>query len=203
MYTIFVTGSLASGKRSACRYLAQHGFLHIDLDDMAKEFLDDEAVQAQLIEAYGSSICSVDGGVDKGSLARQAFASAESTTALNSIIWPLVGARLADIIVGKSCQLEGAAEKLVVEIPMLAEAPSMIELADATLCIKADESIRIDRALARGMQLTDIHNRMALQATDEERFKLCDVVVENNGSLNELFGKLDAWLLTLQQERMF
>lgn len=203
MYVVFVTGPLASGKRSACEYLTQHGFSHLDLDVIAKEFLDDEPVQQQLIEAYGTGICADDGCIDKARLAKMAFANEESSAALNGIIWPLVGARLSDLIVGENCQKDAAGERLVVEIPMLAEAPELLDLADTILCITADESVRIERALARGMLLEDILNRIALQARDEERAALSDVVIENNGSLDSLHEKLDSWIKLQQQEHLF
>ena len=203
MYTVFVTGPLASGKRSACSYLAEHGFAHIDLDDMSKEFLEDELVQQQLLEAYGPEIIDSEGSIDKSALARLAFADASSTAALNSIIWPLIGERLADLIVGQSCQQAQIEEKLVVEAAMLAEAQWCLDLADSIICIDADEDTRIKRAQARGMDLEDIKNRMALQATAAARAQICDVVIENNGSLEALYDKLEAWLLLQYQEHLF
>ncbi|MCL2749424.1 MAG: dephospho-CoA kinase [Coriobacteriia bacterium] len=203
MFTVFVTGSLASGKRSACLHLAQKGFTHIDLDDMAKEFLEDELVQQQLIDAYGEAISDGEGGINKAELARRAFVDAESSKALNGIIWPLVGQRLADMIMGTSCHQKESEEKLVIEIAMLAESQGFTDLADVVLCITASESVRIARALARGMQLKDIQNRIALQASDEVRNALCDVVIDNNGSLESLHTKLDSWLQLQDQEQMF
>jgi len=203
LYTVFITGSLASGKRSACQYLAERGFTHIDLDDMAKECLDDELVLQQLVEAYGREILENEGRINRAELAKRAFVDAESSAALNGIVWPLVSERLADIIVGGSCQKDTTDEKLVVEISMLAESQGYGDLADAILCISANESIRIERALSRGMQLEDIKNRIALQANDEERNALCDVVIENNGSLESLYEKIDSWLQLQQQEHLF
>jgi dephospho-CoA kinase len=203
MFTVFVTGALASGKHAACAYLAQQGFVHIDLDTMAKELLCEQPVQELLQEAYGSSICSADGSIDKARLAEIAFVDESSSEPLNGIIWPLVGKRLSDLIVGNSCQLNSAGTQLVVEIPLLAEAPDLIALADTILCITADESIRVERALARGMQLDDILRRMALQASDEQRAAISDVVIENNTSLAALYEKLDSWLELQRQEHMF
>ncbi|MDR1358543.1 MAG: dephospho-CoA kinase [Coriobacteriales bacterium] len=203
MYTVFVTGPLASGKRTACLYLAQQGFSHIDLDAVAKEFLDDELVQAQLVEAYGTAICESSGTINRAQLAEAAFAGEGSSDALNGIIWPLVGARLSDLIVGNSCQLDRSEERLVVEIPMLAEAPEMLDLADVVVGITADRGIRIERALERGMKLDDVLGRMSLQASDEERAEICDIVIENNGSLDQLYKKLDTWLASANQEQLF
>ena len=203
MFIVFVTGSLASGKHAACTYLAKQGFTHIDLDEMAKEFYEEDFVKWQIIDAYGKSICDASGQIVKAKLAEVAFAKEGASDALNSIIWPLVNARLADIIVGSSSELNRLGEKLAVEIAMLAEAPEMAALADSVLGIEADEDIRIKRALARGMKLEDILNRIALQASDATRAKLCDYVIENNGSLEEFEQKLELWLQSQQEEHMF
>jgi len=203
LYTVFVTGSLASGKHTACLYLVQKGFIHIDLDDIAKEFLQDELVVMQLIEHYGSDILDEEGSIDRGELAQRAFVDTESSIALNETIWPLTQQRLADLILGMSCQQDQSDLKLAIEIPMLAEAPDFADLADTVICITSLSSIRIQRAQARGMALEDIKHRMALQATDEERAEICDVVIENNGSLESLHEKLDAWLQLQQHEQMF
>jgi len=184
-------------------HLAQKGFTHIDLDELAKGFLEDELVQQQLVVAYGAEICDGEGSVVKSKLAERAFANEESSGALNGIMWPLVSERLANILVGKSCAHDPSKEKIVVEVAMLAEAQGFTDLADVVLCITASESVRIERALARGMQLEDVLNRIALQASDEERAAVCDTVIENNGSLDSLHAKLDAWLLLQEQERLF
>ncbi|MCL2806638.1 MAG: dephospho-CoA kinase [Coriobacteriia bacterium] len=196
MHTIFVTGSMASGKRSACRHLATKGFTHIDLDEVAKEFLASESVKHQLALSYGKGIFDDEGNINSSELAARAFTSKESTAALNEIMWPLVANRLASLL---SCEdgLDGRfSAKHVVEIAMLAEAPGFSQLADAVIGISAREDIRIKRALARGMHLEDIHKRMALQASDSERADCCDVVIENNGSLADLHARLDEWFHT-------
>jgi dephospho-CoA kinase len=203
MYTVFVTGPLASGKRAACLYLAKRGFTHIDMDEVAKEFLSEELVIEQLVQAYGPSICTDEGSIDRARLAKLAFADEESTAALNSIIWPLARERLANLLVGRSCEHDRVNDKLCIEIAMLVEMEGIIELADTVLGITADESVRIERALGRGMQLTDIHNRIALQADEEARAAICDMVIENNGDLGSLHKKLDLWLQLQHQERLF
>ncbi len=204
MFTVFVTGPLASGKRSACQYLTTRGFRHIDMDDMAKELLDEEAVQRQLVELYGQDIMDEAAGIiNRAKLAERAFVNEASTEGLNSIIWPLVGAKLSDFLVGNRCQAGCADNKIVVEIAMLAEAPGMTDLADTILGITAEPHIRIERALARGMQHDDITKRMALQASDEERAAICNIVIENNGSIEQLHAKLDVWLELQQQEQLF
>ena len=53
----------------------------------------------------------------------------------------------------------------------------------------------MERAVARGMTETDVRNRMAAQATDEERRAIADVIVENDGDLETLRRRVDAaWM---------
>lgn len=203
MYTVFVTGPLASGKRTACEYLTQHGFAHIDTDVVAKEFLEDTDVIKELAEHYGSAILAEDGSIQRAKLAERAFAGEGTSDFLNGVIWPRVKAKLADVIVGTGCLAGSMQDKLVVEIPMLAEAPDMAHLADSVLCVTASPKVRLERAVARGMQREDAERRMALQASDEERAALCDYVIENDGALEELHRKLKTWLESQRTEHLF
>lgn len=203
MYTVFVTGPLASGKRSACLYLAQKGFSHIDADDIAKEFLNNEEIIHELVNAYGSVILDESGCIDRTALAKKAFASANTSLALNELIWPLVKIRLSDLITNIHCQKNSKNEKLLVEIAMLAEAPDHIELADTVLCITAAPELRLKRAVARGMSFEDARNRMSLQASDEDRAAISDFIIENNGTLESLYRQLDTWMTLSDQEHLF
>jgi dephospho-CoA kinase len=78
----------------------------------------------------------------------------------------------------------------VVEVPLLAEAPQFAGLADVVVAITACESTRVDRAVARGMARSDVTRRVAVQATDAARAALADVVIENEGTLEQLYDVL-------------
>jgi len=183
MYVLALTGGLGSGKSTAAEQLAELGAVVIDLDEVAKTLLDEiPAVRDRVVAAFGESILTPDGRIDRGALAAAAFATEEAAARLDGIVHPAVLAAVAGAL--DTLVLQGDPPPVVVlVIPLLAESPLFIEPVDAVLAISATEEARIDRAVARGMSLADAENRIARQAGDAERREIADYVIENDGDI--------------------
>jgi len=211
MYVVFVTGGLASGKKTVCELLKQRGATVLDLDEIAKKEQESPLILEALVEEFGEDILADDFLLDRKLLAERAFESAEKANKLNEICWPPVYMRLVDLLVGGSCQPMSGGELLVVEIPLLVEAsssdvlhtPDFINLADEVISIEASADIRLDRAKKRGMDPKDAINRLNLQATDEERRVLASFVIDNNGSFEDLEKQVDYWYHLRSSEQLF
>jgi dephospho-CoA kinase len=130
------------------------------------------------------------GAVDRAAVARHAFAAPEERAWLEGLLWPLVGARVAAWREEQSAR-EPAPRALVVETPLLFEA-GLDGLYDATLVIVADESLRAQRAAARGHAAVD--ERTARQLSQEEKAARADHVVRNDRDLAALEQELAAVL---------
>ena len=203
MYVVFVTGGLASGKRTACEFMADHGATLLDLDAIAKEEQENPLILTALMEEFGDDLVNREGELNRRLLAERAFASPERGRKLNEICWPPVIERVADLLIGGSCQPRLNSDFIVVEIPLLVESSKLIEMADEIITVEVDENIRLQRAVERGMDTEDAINRMALQATDDERRKIATHVFDNNGTREELKQQVDDWYSHLRTERMF
>jgi len=68
---------------------------------------------------------------------------------------------------------------VAIEVPLLVEAPVFAELADVVLAVCAPEELRVQRSIAFGRSEADARRRVAVQATDDERAALADVVLVN------------------------
>jgi dephospho-CoA kinase len=200
---VFVTGGLASGKKTVCEYLHSKGATYLDLDAIAKEVSSEPQITRQIQEAFGWDIVDAEGEIKSSLLAERAFATPESSNRLNSIVWPAVKERLADLLISQSCQLMHTGDLVVVEIPMLTEAPDFPELADVIITVSLPEKLRLQRAVERGMSYQDASNRLALQATDEQREAISSVVFENSGSLENLYSQVDNWYNSITVESLF
>jgi dephospho-CoA kinase len=130
MYVVLLTGGLASGKDTVSAYLAELGATLLDLEAIAKEAQLAEPVLMQLKEAFGSDIVGDNGELDRRLLAKRAFGDQESAARLNAICWPAVKERVADYILGNTCQPMERGRLLVVQVPLLVEAPDLLDLAD-------------------------------------------------------------------------
>jgi dephospho-CoA kinase len=203
MYVVLLTGGLASGKDTVSAYLSEFGATILDLDVIAKEAQTDEPVLGQLKEAFGCDIVDGEGVLDRRLLAERAFADPESAERLNAICWPPVKERIAAYILANTCQPLARGELLVVQVPLLVEAPDLLDLADEVVSVVADEGLRFRRAVARGMDPTDARNRIALQASDEQRVAISDSVFTNNGGLDTLKAQVRAWYEDRIESRLF
>ena len=193
MYVVLLTGGLASGKDTVSAILAQLGATVLDLDLIAKEEQEHEPLRSELIVEFGKDIIAPDGSLNRRLLAERAFADKQAADRLNAICWPPVKQRVAGYILYNSCQPMDKSELLVVQVPLLAEAPDFLDLKDEVIAVVADEELRYKRAVARGMNPQDARNRIALQATDQQRIAISDTVFYNNGSLSDLRRQVDSW----------
>jgi len=58
--------------------------------------------------------------------------------------------------------------------------------------VDVPESAQIDRAMQRGMDETDVRQRMLRQASREHRLKAADAVIDNSGSYDATRAQVDA-----------
>ena len=131
--------------------------------------------------------------MDRGAVARFAFASDEERGWLEGLLWPLVGERVAAWRAAETLREPVA---LVVETPLLFEA-GLEGNYDATIAIVADEAVRAARAGARGHEALD--ERTARQLSQAEKASRATYAVENSGSLRELEQELSGVLAKLKR----
>ena len=67
-------------------------------------------------------------------------------------------------------------------------------LAISVVIVLASEQVRLGRLAARGMGEADARSRIAAQASDEQRVAAADVLIHNDGTIEELAGRVtDLW----------
>ena len=137
-------------------------------------------------DRWGDDVVATDGTVDRGAVARHAFASDEERGWLESQLWPRVGERMAAWVTEQSGR-DPAPRALVVEVPLLFES-GLDRGYEATIAVVADEEDRAERAGARGHEAVD--ERTKRQLTQEEKAARATHVVRNDGTLDELERRL-------------
>jgi dephospho-CoA kinase len=185
-----LTGGIGSGKSTALDALERAGAAVLSTDRVVHELYDDDDdVLSAVRERFGDAI-ERDGVVDRGALARVAFATAEDRAWLEGLLWPRVGERMA----AWRASLEASSDRpraAVVEVPLLFES-GMDGVFDATIAVVASEELRASRAGARGHQA--LAERSARQLTQQEKAHRATYVVVNDGTVEELESKLSSLL---------
>jgi dephospho-CoA kinase len=145
-----------------------------------EQYADPELVAA-VVERWGDDVAP-GGVVDRGAVARHAFASDEERHWLEGQLWPRVGQAVSDWVEAHS-DLEQPPKALVIEVPLLFES-GLDRGYDATIAVVADEEIRAQRAGARGHEAVD--ERTKRQLSQEEKAARATYVVHNDGSVEDL-----------------
>lgn len=190
MLRIGITGGLGSGKSEVTAFFKQKGARVFDADLEAKLILlHSEGVQKSVIAAFGDTVLNEVGELDFQRLARHAFANSDRQRQLNDIMHPevILAADKAMIL----AEQDGVA-MFILDAPLLFEA-KLEEYLDLTVVVIADQQVRIKRALERGnLTEEDILRRIQLQMPDKEKLARADLVVTNNGTLEQLQAELEA-----------
>ena len=184
---VAVTGGVGSGKSTVAALLADHGAVVIDADAISREVVEPgTSGLAAVVDRFGDAMLAADGSLDRPALAAIVFSDDEQRAALNAIVHPLVGARVAELV--ERTPLDAV---LVYDVPLLAE-NEMAAGFDLVLVVRASLAVRLQRLAERGMAEQDARNRIAAQASDDERRAIADIVLVNDGTRDDLLRAVDA-----------
>jgi dephospho-CoA kinase len=158
-------------------------------DAVVHELYEGAQLRDAVVARFGAEVAP-EGVVDRAAVARRAFATPEDRAWLEGVVWPLVGARVAEWL-EQVRATRPAPRAAVVEVPLLFEA-DLDQLYDATIAVVAEESVRQQRAAARGHELVD--ERAARQLSQREKAQRATFVVHNDSTEEELEQELSAVL---------
>jgi dephospho-CoA kinase len=188
MLRIGLTGGIGAGKSAVARRLAELGAVVIDADALAREVVAPGTDGlAEVVARFGPAILTPDGQMDRAVVGQIVFGDDEKRRQLEAIVHPRVRDRSAALI-------EAAPPDAVVvhDIPLLVESGAAGGF-DLVVVVLADSDVRLDRLVRlRGMSEEAARARFAVQATDDQRRSVADVVIENNGTVDELRAAVDA-----------
>lgn len=191
MYLIGLTGGIASGKSTVARWLAEHGAVHIDADQLAREAVEPgtEAL-AQIVHEFGDRVINADGTLNRAALGAVVFADESMRLHLNQIVHPAVRRLSAQRIAAAGA--DNADAVVVYDVPLLVEA-AVDHPFDRIVVVQSDAQTRIDRLVRlRGLSPAEAALRIGSQAADAERLAIADVVIDTNGSLAHTREQTDA-----------
>jgi len=180
-----LTGGMGAGKSTALAALERLGAATLSTDAVVHELYADPEVRDAVVERWGSEVAP-GGTVDRGAIARRAFADADERGFLERLLWPRVGRRIAEFRECESARVP-APRAVVIEVPLLFES-GLDHGFDATIAVVADEEIRRERAAARGHESVD--ERTARQLTQEEKAARATFAVANSGTIADLESRL-------------
>ncbi len=192
--TVAVTGPYASGKSTFVQMLDSLGAETVSADGIVHDLLagDAEAI-SRVTDRFGEGVLG-ERGVDRRALGREVFGDAEALGDLEDILHPLVR-RETDRRIESS-----DAEVFVAEIPLLFEGGRSGTF-DYTVAVTVPEERRRKWAKERGVEEEALRAIEARQFRGEEKARLADIVVENDGDLDRLREQAERLLERALRER--
>lgn len=196
MKRVAIAGGIGAGKTAVAERLTFLGYPVIDADVIARKVVQkDEPAWRALRDAFGTAVLDVDGNIDRAFLADVAFHDQSALRRLNSVTHGYIGSEMAR-------ELDDTdAPTVFVAIPLYrAEHRGNLHL-DEAWAVLADPQTALDRLVSlRGMSADDATARLAAQMSNDERVAIVDRVIWNDGTLEDLYGRLDVALAALDDE---
>jgi dephospho-CoA kinase len=188
-----LTGGIGAGKSTALEALSELGAETLSADAVVHELLDSSEIRDVVASRLGAGVLADDGSVDRAAVAAHVFERSDDRAWLEGMLWPRVGARIAEW----KAELDGRETPpvaAIVEVPLLFEA-GRESVFDLTIAVIADEGLRSTRAEARGHAA--VAERSARQLSQTEKAQRADHTVRNDGSREELKAELSRVLATI------
>lgn len=195
MHVFGLTGGIASGKSAVAARLAARGVPIIDTDVLAREVVAKGTDGlAAIVREFGEGVLAPDGSLDRKALAALVFSDDVKRKLLNAITHPRIAA--AGIARGHKLAQEGH-ELACYEAALIVENG----LADAfrpLVVVVAPVAVQIARIAARDhLGAEEARARIAAQSTAEQKVRVADFVIENDGTLADLERKSDEVLTAI------
>ncbi|MCR1899873.1 dephospho-CoA kinase [Irregularibacter muris] len=188
MKVIGLTGGIASGKSTASSILRKFGATIIDADLLAREVTEKgQPTLEKIIKTFGREILKDDGTLNRKALGKIVFDHREKLLKLNEIIHPAVNQRAKTLF---QQEKEKGKKKVVYDCPLLME-ENLYSMVDTVWLIYVDETTQLSRLMKRdGFTREEAIKRIKSQMPLDDKLKLANIVIENNGSVEELEKKL-------------
>ncbi len=193
MKRVAVAGGIGAGKTAACARLASLGWPVVDADEIARKVVRrGEPAWVALRDAFGTAVLDETGELDRAFVAEVVFHDPTALRRLDNITHPAIGRE----IVRELDAAHGAAVFLA--LPLFQPEHRVLFDLDEVWAIQVEPATAVARLReGRGFREEDARARLAAQMSNDERSRLVDRVIWNEGALEDLYTQLDAALVDL------
>lgn len=182
-----LTGGIGSGKSTVSKIFLSMGLKVLDADLIAKNILEDCEVKKEIQNKIGEEFVNFETGeIDRKKLKKKVFNNADKLKLLNEIVHPKV------LTVYKNYYEEysNKNEIVIFDVPLLFEV-NLDKYCTKVIVVDIDPKIQIKRIKNRdGIEESLIKKIISSQISRNERKNKADILIENNGSLEELEFKV-------------
>jgi dephospho-CoA kinase len=186
-----LTGGIGSGKSTVARMLEERGAVVFDADVLARRAVETASPGYQaVVERFGANVLAPGGELDREALASIVFADPAARRDLEAIVHPEVRRMFAE----ETEEHRDSDRVVVFSAPLLVET-GMHTAFEVLVVVSTTVDTQVERLMReRGMSEDAVRVRIAVQAPLEDKAAVADVLIDNEGSLEELEAQVErAW----------
>src|SRR4051812_912895 len=183
-----LTGGIGSGKSAAADEFGRLGATVVDTDAIAHELTAaDGAALPHIKGLFGEAFIAPSGAMDRDAMRARVFADPVAKRALEALLHPMIRAESERRIAAAS------GPYVIYVVPLLVEAGDYRGRVDRVLVVDAPEPAQLERVRARsGLTEREVRAIVAQQASREARRAAADDLIDNGGTLEQLFSQVRA-----------
>lgn len=184
---VAITGSIASGKSTVCDLFRNLGAEVVSADIIVHELLSNDPQTIEAVTALLGQDVLNDKSLDRSKIANAVFNNPILLKSLENLLHPIVKHAIEERYIQAS---KKNYPLFVAEIPLLFETGADQDY-DITLCVVSKEHLRRKRYNNNHPNKNDFDKRQNRQWDEEQKVKHADIIIENNGTLEELKTMID------------
>ena len=195
-----MTGGIASVKSTVAKRMRVLGAAVIDADKIARDVVQPgQPALVQIVEQFGEHLLLDDGSLDRSALGALVFQDEHQRATLESILHPrIASASMMQIVRAQA----DSAEPIVYDAALLVENGRHRDFAALIVVACSPETQRERLMLRDGLSRREAQQRLDSQLPLEDKVALADYVIHNDGTLAELYDRVDALVTTLRNRRL-
>jgi dephospho-CoA kinase len=185
-YIVGLTGLIGSGKSVAAKYFSDIGIDIVDTDHIAHMITNKNGIAIHSIhQEFGKEYITSDNSLNRDKMRKLIFSDKKAKTALEKILHPLIYKESIEQI-NQSSSLY-----TIVAVPLLFKSLKFMSIINRSIFVDCNEKTLIKRVISRNGMLThEVQNIIKSQSPRDTQLLLCDDILSNNQTLNELYNNV-------------
>ncbi len=190
MLVIGLTGGIGTGKTEVAMILNNLGLAVINVDEIGHEsYINGSPAWYEILKTFGKQVLTDKGEIDREKLSRIVFQDDLALERLNSIVHPKVFFELK-----KRLNTFETQERLavVVEAALLLEVGWASLVNEVWVTVAKKQHVLSRLRYRNNLDAREVQSRIEAQMPQEERVHFADILIENDGGIEDLRGKVKA-----------
>lgn len=198
MKIVGLTGGISSGKSTVSSYLKQLKIPVIDADEVARKVVEPNSQGVKEIKkAFGSDVFEEDGSLNRQKLGELVFSKVENRQKLDELLQPLIKIMILEEI---EAYRQKGEKMIVLDLPLLFE-KQYEELCEEIIVVYVPKELQLERLMKRNQYTKqEALSRIDSQLSIEEKRKRATVLLDNQGTIQQLYHQVEQWLVETKND---